>query len=614
MNIDLSKLDVAIEAMKPINPDIKPRMPKFKGTEDTKWDDVDTTFKGFYNAYYKRTGKKMPDEVCDQFGECPIEVRTWMTEHSILGDPDAKIFKRGVVLPVVNPATGKLNSKGIHMAKIFASRIKGISKETLEATKKILKDLYDKNFKVKGSTESLDVEVSEEGLVDSIKKTIKRMFDGLNDARKAFPAIVTLEDAIQNIDGIDRSKLEDKFPGKYSAYDLNMVLSDIEAIGFENLRLASRWVTDREDYSYKDIVEFIKKEVVKRASGSFTITMNSNNTLSAKIRESEHTQESSKWNDKSKLQSILKELVDRSKSAVGEVKYELEELEEIIVDKNSDKEETAKAKLVYLSLFFFIDLLKDVSTKIQQQLKHSLIDVKVSTESWDVEVSEEGLISLVRKVSAWITGDTSEDRKKFEASLNPAEKIIWAHFSSMLPLIRYHMKSMTEDQKKEILNVKLKYAIKIDAVFEYLKELDNYTKIIRSLDPKKYPNDGNIALGKFLSSKTSKYKYLQVSYYKDGSPDRVSNPTFKTEPNTLGGTKWLEDSSISKISQLVYSIFDNMNTIETRFNNNEYDGFGDVAEEWWIPYDSSNLVYFIGDKYIDGQIHQVLNVSFKEIV
>lgn len=175
MNINLSNLDFAVEAMEPIDPKIKPHTPKFKGTEEIKWDDVDTTLGGFLTAYYKRTGKKEPDKAFTQFSECPAEIRKWMSDHSLLGDPEAKEFKRGVVLPVVDPATGKLNSKGIHMAKIFASRIKGITEDVLKATKELLNALQKDNFKKEEpSVESIDVAISEEGLLTKLRDAWKK--------------------------------------------------------------------------------------------------------------------------------------------------------------------------------------------------------------------------------------------------------------------------------------------------------------------------------------------------------------------------------------------------------------------------------------------------------
>jgi hypothetical protein len=168
----------------------KPRMPVYKGAEDITWEDVDVTFKGFLTAYYKKSGKK-ETESYKQFKDCPAEIRKWMSEHSILGNPEAKTFKRGVVLPVVNPATGKLNFKGIRMARIFASRVKGITPETLEAVKKIFSKLYKDNPRKKTFPSKEGMSISNESIyVDDIdEKLLKALVVECNlaiDAIKHF--------------------------------------------------------------------------------------------------------------------------------------------------------------------------------------------------------------------------------------------------------------------------------------------------------------------------------------------------------------------------------------------------------------------------------------------
>lgn len=163
MKIDLSNLNIALEAMddKPIS---KPRTPKFEGTEEKPaWGDVDKTFGSFLSAYYKRTNKALPKDLPGSFKECSEEIRIWMAEHSILGNPKSDSFDDGVVLPVVNPKTGKLNKGGVRSANTYAGRVKGVSDATIRRTKELLSELYDEHFKKEEpSNESL--EVSEEGL------------------------------------------------------------------------------------------------------------------------------------------------------------------------------------------------------------------------------------------------------------------------------------------------------------------------------------------------------------------------------------------------------------------------------------------------------------------
>lgn len=131
-----------------------PRTPTFDGVETISWGQVDKTFGAFVDAYYKRNHLKQPDDVPTSFAACPEDMREWISNHSVLGNPKSETFEHAVVLPVVNPHTGKLNSGGVRSANAYAGRVDGISSSTLAATKKILAKLYEDNFKTEVSIES----------------------------------------------------------------------------------------------------------------------------------------------------------------------------------------------------------------------------------------------------------------------------------------------------------------------------------------------------------------------------------------------------------------------------------------------------------------------------
>jgi len=148
-----SDFNIALEAMesKPLK---TPRTPNFKGTETTPWGDVDKTFDAFKKGYFKNTSAKKPEKDYTQFNECPDAMREWMSEHSMLGNPKGNTFREGVMLPVVNPSTGKLNAGGLLIANVYAGRVKGVSKETVEKTKEAIGKLYKEHFKKDVDTET----------------------------------------------------------------------------------------------------------------------------------------------------------------------------------------------------------------------------------------------------------------------------------------------------------------------------------------------------------------------------------------------------------------------------------------------------------------------------
>lgn len=173
MKIDFENLNIALEAME--TKILKsPRLPKFNGVEEVKWDDVDKTFDGMKKAYFKRTSAKKPEEDYKSFAECPEAMREWMSEHSILGNPKGKTFREGVMLPCVNPATGKLNKNAVVLANIYTGKIKDISESLKKETKEFLGELYLKYFERDGKGEmDIDKEcltISEDRMTDIIAR------------------------------------------------------------------------------------------------------------------------------------------------------------------------------------------------------------------------------------------------------------------------------------------------------------------------------------------------------------------------------------------------------------------------------------------------------------
>ena len=192
--------DVSMEKLgEEVKPLPKPRTPEFKGTETTSWSSVDKTFGAFVSAYYDRTNTEKPDTLPDSFGNCPEKMRRWISNHSLLGNPESKTFDTAIVLPVVNPATGKLNKHAVVSANAYAGKVKGISEETLKKTKKYLTKMYNKYFAEDATNEDFeiqrgptlnlgleslllkdtdtdDVEISEEGFWSNWWDSFKAMF------------------------------------------------------------------------------------------------------------------------------------------------------------------------------------------------------------------------------------------------------------------------------------------------------------------------------------------------------------------------------------------------------------------------------------------------------
>lgn len=140
----------------------KPRQPTFNGTETIPWKSVGRTLDDFVRAYYKHTLPGYPKVKAREpwptsFARCHEKMKKWISAHSILGNPEAESFEHALVLPVVNPDTGKLNAGGVRSANAYAGKVKGISDSTVKETKKLLTKLYEEHF-AEGGTENITYE------------------------------------------------------------------------------------------------------------------------------------------------------------------------------------------------------------------------------------------------------------------------------------------------------------------------------------------------------------------------------------------------------------------------------------------------------------------------
>lgn len=123
-----------------------PRKVEYDGTEDKDWSEVEKDFNGFLKAWYEHQGQEMPNEPPHAFNACTDDCKEWMSKHSVLGNPEAKTFAKGVKLPIKNPHTGKLNKHAVRSANAYAEKVTGVSDSTIEEVKKYLEELYDKEF------------------------------------------------------------------------------------------------------------------------------------------------------------------------------------------------------------------------------------------------------------------------------------------------------------------------------------------------------------------------------------------------------------------------------------------------------------------------------------
>jgi len=128
-----------------MNPLKKPRYPSFNKTEVIPWGSVDKSFNTFITSYFKNNKTKQT-VVPKQFKDCNKNIKEWISAHSLLGNPKADTFSVGLVLPVVNPITNKLNMGAISSAKVYVNRVKGINDKTIKDTRKILDELHNKYF------------------------------------------------------------------------------------------------------------------------------------------------------------------------------------------------------------------------------------------------------------------------------------------------------------------------------------------------------------------------------------------------------------------------------------------------------------------------------------
>lgn len=89
----------------------KARTPTYDGTEDTSWGAVDKSLSAYITAYNAANGAELDPGT--PVNELPSPAKGWIAGRSLLGNPAAETVAELIHSPVVNPATGALNSEAL---------------------------------------------------------------------------------------------------------------------------------------------------------------------------------------------------------------------------------------------------------------------------------------------------------------------------------------------------------------------------------------------------------------------------------------------------------------------------------------------------------------------
>lgn len=156
----------------------EPRRPTYEGTETIPWGEVSKDFATFLKAYYARTGTATPDDPPSSTEELNDTQKSWMAAHSTNGEQDADTFEDLLVLPVVNPMTGKLNRGAIRAAKAYASRTEGINvSATMEMLDSLAKE-FEKSQDILSKNNDLDYQIKD---IDSRKGIVEIYVNAFNN-------------------------------------------------------------------------------------------------------------------------------------------------------------------------------------------------------------------------------------------------------------------------------------------------------------------------------------------------------------------------------------------------------------------------------------------------
>jgi len=125
------------------------RTPNYEGIEDINWDNVDKSLDAIVQGYYAQNPDAEPEseeEIPEQVGDMSESMKNWASQLSLLGEEEVETLDELLVLPVVNPSTYKLNRKALTAAARLASRISGISNDTLESVQNKIDSLIEEEF------------------------------------------------------------------------------------------------------------------------------------------------------------------------------------------------------------------------------------------------------------------------------------------------------------------------------------------------------------------------------------------------------------------------------------------------------------------------------------
>lgn len=126
------------------------RRPSYDGTEEISWEDVDKTFQGYRDGFYKHTGADRPDEPVNRVQDAPAQMKSWIASKSLLGDADAEDWRNLSFFPVVNPGTDKLNAGAVRAVLGGRAAQANIPAATLRSAQNMARGLLEKEFKVEG--------------------------------------------------------------------------------------------------------------------------------------------------------------------------------------------------------------------------------------------------------------------------------------------------------------------------------------------------------------------------------------------------------------------------------------------------------------------------------
>lgn len=153
------------------------RRPKFSGTENDSWEDVDKSFTAYAQGYLKSVGsdESPPGNVSD----APAKMKQWIASKTLLGNAKAENEDDLIFFPIVNPSTNKLNRSALTIVLKEQESDDEIPAEAKESAQNMARTLLDSEYGDKRNTgiqpeNILDDQLANEETTSKVNELLNR--------------------------------------------------------------------------------------------------------------------------------------------------------------------------------------------------------------------------------------------------------------------------------------------------------------------------------------------------------------------------------------------------------------------------------------------------------